>query len=116
MELDDGASVRCDTRPEIGLSTNIIRSSHIASEIEEKIREEGGTAEGRGMKEEEGKKETHTFFCDGPRNRGALHLALGVHDDTRVVLKVEEYTVSPAPGFALADNYCGHGCGEGYVN
>jgi hypothetical protein len=24
-------------------------------------------------------------------------------------LKVEEYTISPAPGFTLADNYCGHG-------
>lgn len=31
---------------------------------------------------------TNAFFRHRPGNRGSFHLALGVHDDTSVVLKI----------------------------
>ena len=39
-----------------------------------------------------------------------LHLSLGVHNDTRVVLKVYEYTVLSPPGFPLTDDNSRHHC------
>jgi hypothetical protein len=48
------------------------------------------------------------LLCDGTSDGRALHLTLGVDDDTGVVLEVEENTVGPPPGLALADNDGGH--------
>ena len=39
-----------------------------------------------------------------------LHLSLGVDNDTGVVLKVDEDTVSAPPCLALADDDCGVDC------
>jgi hypothetical protein len=51
---------------------------------------------------------THAFLGDGTRDGRALHLALGVHNDARVVLKVEEDAVASAPRLALAHHHGGH--------
>ena len=48
------------------------------------------------------------LLCDGTSDGRALHLTLGVDDDTGVILKVEEDTVTSPPGLALADNDGGH--------
>lgn len=37
-------------------------------------------------------------------NSGALHFALVVHYDARIILKVEEDTISPAEGFSLPND------------
>ena len=63
---------------------------------------------------------THAFFRDGTSDGGALHLTLGIYDDTGIILpvremcvrflagytylKVEEETITSTPGFALADD------------
>lgn len=42
-----------------------------------------------------------------------LHLSLGVDNDTGVVLKVDEGSLFPPPGLALADDHCwGHCVGD----
>ena len=63
---------------------------------------------------------TDAFFRNGTGNGGALHLTLGVYDDTSIILqiyevrvwslagytylKVEEETITSTPGLALADD------------
>ena len=69
---------------------------------------------------------TDAFFRDGASDGRALHLTLGIYDDTSIILpicqvsvwslvgcthlKVEEKTVTSAPSFALADNDGRHRC------
>lgn len=82
--LDDGTGVRGDTGPEVGallgdaVTVNICSLRSTAPE--------------------------HSRAVDG----GTLHLALGVDDDTGVVLEVEEDTVPTAPGLALTADNGGH--------
>lgn len=63
---------------------------------------------------------TDAFFGDGTGDGGALHLTLGIYDDTSIILqvseisvrslagytylKVEEKTITSTPGLALADD------------
>ena len=48
------------------------------------------------------------LLCDGSSDGRALHLTLGVDDDTGVVLEVQVDTVCSPPWLALADNDGGH--------
>jgi hypothetical protein len=51
-----------------------------------------------------------TFLGDGTSDGRTLHFTLGVDNDTGIVLKVEENTVSAAPGLALTNNNTSHNC------
>mmetsp|Transcript_22712 Transcript_22712/g.90108 ORF Transcript_22712/g.90108 Transcript_22712/m.90108 type:complete len:201 (+) Transcript_22712:968-1570(+) len=48
------------------------------------------------------------FLGDGSRDGRALHLALVVDDDARVVLEVDDEALLSPPGLALADDDGGH--------
>ena len=48
--------------------------------------------------------ELSTFLGDGASDSGTLHLTLEVDDDSGVVLKVDEDTLSPSPGLSLPDD------------
>jgi hypothetical protein len=48
--------------------------------------------------------QVRAFFRDGTSDGRALHLTLGIYDNTGIILKVEEKTVTSTPSFALADN------------
>jgi hypothetical protein len=48
--------------------------------------------------------ELSSLLADGAGDGRALHLTLGVDDDTSVVLEVEEDTVESLPGLGLADD------------
>lgn len=48
------------------------------------------------------------LLAHGARNSAALHLALGVDNDTRVVLKVQEDAVGALPRLALSHDNGGH--------
>lgn len=45
-----------------------------------------------------------TFFRYRTGNSGALHFALVVYYDARIVLEIEENTISPAEGFSLSND------------
>jgi hypothetical protein len=45
-----------------------------------------------------------SLLTDGAGNGGALHLTLGVDDNTGVVLEVQEDTVESLPGLGLSDD------------
>jgi hypothetical protein len=49
-----------------------------------------------------------TFLGDGTGDSGTLHFTLGVNNDTSVILKVKENTVSAAPGLTLTDDNTSH--------
>ena len=53
---------------------------------------------------------TYTFFCHRAGDSRTLHFTLRVHDDTGVILKVEENTILSPPRFSLPHNDGGHRC------
>lgn len=80
--LDDGAGVRGDTGPQVGALLGDAAS----------------------LAQAQADPMLDSRAVDG----GTLHLALGVDDDTGVVLEVEEDTVTTAPRLALAADDGGH--------
>mgnify|MGYP006950437575 CR=1 FL=1 len=48
------------------------------------------------------------FLGNGASDTGALHLTLGVDDDTCVVLEVKEVTFTSSNGLALSDDDSRH--------
>jgi len=56
------------------------------------------------------KSGTYTFFCHRAGDSRTLHFALRVHDDTSVILKVEEDTILSPPRLSLPHNDGGHRC------
>ena len=51
--------------------------------------------------------ELSALLGDGAGDGGALHLALGVDDDTSVVFEVQVVAFAAAEGLSLADEHCG---------
>jgi len=51
--------------------------------------------------------QVRTLLADGSGDGRSLHFTLGVHNDTSVILKVEEDTVPTAPGLPLTHNDSG---------
>jgi hypothetical protein len=45
-----------------------------------------------------------SLLRDGASDTGTLHLALGVDDDARIVLEVDDSAILAAPGLALTDD------------
>jgi hypothetical protein len=48
--------------------------------------------------------EVSAFFTDGTGDSGTLHFTLGVNDDTSVIFKVKEDTITTSPGLTLTNN------------
>ena len=62
---------------------------------------------------------TRALLGHGASDGRPLHLALGVHNHARIVLKVDKGAVLPPPRFSLADDHDGVHCEtrrEGKVN